>query len=62
MFLASRRLRLGATRPVVLSFRNASETWDGGETVFVTSDIFDLKRIGRFRDFEWREHLLCGVA
>jgi hypothetical protein len=30
--------------------------------MFVTSDIFDLKRIGRYRDFDWREHLLGGVA
>jgi hypothetical protein len=30
--------------------------------MFVTSDTFDLKRIGRRRDFEWRENLLCGVA
>jgi hypothetical protein len=30
--------------------------------VYVTSDIFDLKRIGRFRDFDWRETLVCGVA
>jgi len=30
--------------------------------VYVTSDIFDLKRIGRFRDFDWRENLVCGIA
>jgi hypothetical protein len=30
--------------------------------VFVTSDTFDLKRIGHFRDFEWRENLVCGVV
>lgn len=30
--------------------------------MFVTSDIFDLKGIGHYRDFEWQEHLLCGVA
>jgi len=30
--------------------------------VFVTSDTFDLKRIGRFRGFDWQENLLCGVA
>lgn len=30
--------------------------------MFVTSDIFDLKRIGRYRDFDWQENLLCGVV
>ncbi len=29
--------------------------------MFVTSDIFDLKAIGRFRGVDWREHLLSGV-
>jgi len=28
----------------------------------VTSDIFDLARIGRFRRVDWKENLLCGVA
>jgi len=28
--------------------------------MFVTSDIYDLKKIGRFRDFEWSENLLGG--
>jgi len=30
--------------------------------MYVTSDIFDLKRIGRLRKFEWRENLLGGVV
>jgi hypothetical protein len=30
--------------------------------MFVTSDIFDLRHIGNFRKFEWRENLLCGVV
>lgn len=30
--------------------------------MFVTSDIFDLQRIGSVRKFEWRENLLCGVV
>lgn len=30
--------------------------------MFVTSDIFDLKGIGHYRDFDWQENLLCGVA
>ena len=30
--------------------------------MYVTSDIFDLNKIGRFREFEWRENLLGGVA
>jgi len=30
--------------------------------MYVTSDIFDLKRIGRYRSFDWRENLLGGVA
>ena len=29
--------------------------------MFVTSDIFDLRRIGWRLDVDWREHLLCGV-
>jgi hypothetical protein len=29
--------------------------------MFVTSDIFDCPTIGRFRDLDWREHLLGGV-
>jgi hypothetical protein len=30
--------------------------------MFVTSDVFDLARIARFRRVPWRENLLCGVA
>jgi hypothetical protein len=30
--------------------------------MYVTSDIFDLKRIARFRKFDWRENLLGGVV
>ena len=30
--------------------------------MFVTSDTIDLKRIGRYRKFDWRENLLGGVA
>jgi len=30
--------------------------------MFVTSDLFDLERIGRFRGFEWRENLVGGVV
>ncbi|HEX4181673.1 MAG TPA: hypothetical protein VHY34_00245, partial [Caulobacteraceae bacterium] len=30
--------------------------------MYVTSDIFDLKRIGRFRNYDWQEHLLGGIA
>ena len=30
--------------------------------MFVTSDIFDLERIGRFRHFDWHENLLMGIA
>jgi hypothetical protein len=30
--------------------------------MYVTSDIFDLERIGSFRGYSWRENLLCGVA
>ena len=29
--------------------------------MFVTSDIFDLKQIGRFRGFDWQENLLGGI-
>jgi hypothetical protein len=29
--------------------------------MFVTSDIFDLETIGRFRGLDWQEHLLGGV-
>jgi hypothetical protein len=29
--------------------------------MFVTSDIFDLRAIGRWRGFDWRENLLCGI-
>lgn len=29
--------------------------------MFVTSDTIDLSRIGRFREFNWRENLLGGV-
>jgi hypothetical protein len=29
--------------------------------MFVTSDIFDCPTIGRFRDLDWREHLLGGI-
>jgi hypothetical protein len=29
--------------------------------MFVTSDIFDFQAIARFRDLDWREHLLGGV-
>jgi hypothetical protein len=30
--------------------------------VYVTSDIYDLRRIARFKNFEWRENLIGGVA
>ena len=30
--------------------------------MYVTSDIYDLKRISRFRKFDWRENLVGGVA
>jgi hypothetical protein len=30
--------------------------------VFVTSDIFDLARIGRFRKVDWHENLICGAV
>lgn len=30
--------------------------------MFVTSDIFDLKRIGRFRRTEWSENLVAGIS
>jgi hypothetical protein len=30
--------------------------------MYVTSDIYDLKRIARFRNFEWRENLVGGVV
>ena len=30
--------------------------------MFVTSDTIDLKRIGRYREFDWQEHLLGGVS
>jgi hypothetical protein len=29
--------------------------------MFVTSDIFDLQAIGRWRGFDWRENLVAGV-
>jgi hypothetical protein len=29
--------------------------------MFVTSDIFNLEVIGRFRGLDWQENLLCGV-
>ena len=30
--------------------------------MYVTSDIYDLKRIARFKKFDWRENLVGGVA
>jgi hypothetical protein len=30
--------------------------------MFVTSDVFDLARIARFRRVHWKENLICGVA
>ena len=30
--------------------------------MLVTSDIFDFNSIPRFRDINWRENLLCGIA
>jgi hypothetical protein len=30
--------------------------------MYVTSDIYDLKRIARFKKFEWRENLVGGVV
>ena len=30
--------------------------------MYVTSDIYDLKRIARFRNFDWRENLIGGLV